>query len=126
MSHFAPKTLIAMLMAIAAGVASCVQPQQQQAKQQQADSTPAGCEPPEWFVNPAITPGLYIGLGLGIDNDRRMAERKAIMQANIDLAKRITATNNHGTLPTVAVAHMDVAQNDGQYCIYVMVQAKQN
>lgn len=124
MCHIAQKTLIVMLMAIAA--ASCVQPQQQQAKQQQADSTRVGCEPPEWFVSPAITPGLHIGLGVGIDNDRRVAERKAIMQANLDLAKRIMATGGQGTPPSVAVAHMDVAQNEGQYCIYVMVHAKQN
>ena len=84
------------------------------------------CEVPEWYSKPTVAPGLHIGVGLGTDSDQRVAERKAIMQANLDLAKRIMASDNPSATPSVGVARMEVSQSDGTFCVYAMVQAKKD
>lgn len=88
---------------------------------------------PDWYNNPPASDNkYYFGIGKGTSKDMSIAERKAVMQANLNLAEQITAsTSTNGTTTTTEATLVDVSiekktckKVESTYNTYILVKMK--
>ena len=103
---------------------------------------------PDWFKNPPTSSRKFYGAGEGISAYLDIAEKKAIMSANLKLAeqvsqpkkkeiksttKRVDGTDNEATiqrtiveakLKGVTIIKKSVNQKGNKYIVYILVEMK--
>lgn len=124
--------LLAIITLVTFGCAS--NSDKENAKQEQANKNQlqeVDPNAPDWYNNPPTSDTLVFGVGVGTSRDMSIAERKAIMQANLNLAEQITQpivdenkTSTEATLSNISIVQKVWKKEGAQHNVYILISMK--